>query len=263
MFDLSLMSWNILAPCWVKKEWYPSLYHLANDYQMRMDIILSKILSLNCNIVMIQEAQENLLHLIQEKLGEKYFFEFTQNNPSASPIANGLVTLIDKNWIYAKEIKIINGILDPIKGEAIQIIHIPSKNLSLINLHLDFIDPVSQAKMVKDKFHQLTGSTNSISVLGGDLNATKDRYDQFEWIGYKNIFDESNKDEIIPTYYPDQSNNKRCNTSIDHIFYDPNVVQCLQSGKGFDRKDQTLEDCLRILGSDHIYIWANFNFILN
>ncbi|CAF4048935.1 unnamed protein product, partial [Adineta steineri] len=38
MFDLSLISWNILAPCWVNKDWYPSLYELAIDSKTRSNI---------------------------------------------------------------------------------------------------------------------------------------------------------------------------------------------------------------------------------
>ncbi len=98
--DLSLMSWNILAPCWVEQEWYPSMYQLANDYQTRINVILSEISLLNCDIIIIQEAQQDLLHLFQEKLGEKYFYEFAANNPTTLSIDNGLLTLINNYWIY-------------------------------------------------------------------------------------------------------------------------------------------------------------------
>jgi len=239
ILDLSLMSWNILAPCWVKKEWYPSWYELAADYQTRMEKILSKISSSNCNLIFIQEAQENLLYLFEQKLTEKYFYQFAANNPSASSIKNGLLTLVEKNWKYSNEIKIINGILDPIKGEAIQIIQIPSRNLHFVNLHLDYIDSIPQAKMVTEKCNQLLGISTVISIMGGDLNAKKIVYDQFQWNRYKNIFNESNEEDIIPSYYPNPSN-KESNTctSIDHIFYDPNQVTLIESGKAWnDRQD--------------------------
>ena len=51
--DLSLMSWNILAPCWVNEEWYPSMYQLAKDSQKRMEKILSEISSCSSDVVMI------------------------------------------------------------------------------------------------------------------------------------------------------------------------------------------------------------------
>lgn len=47
--DFSLMSWNILAPCWVNKEWYPSMYQLANDHEKRMEKISSEISSRYCD----------------------------------------------------------------------------------------------------------------------------------------------------------------------------------------------------------------------
>lgn len=260
-YDFSLMSWSILAPCWVNKEWYPSMYQLANDHQKRMEKICSEICSCHCDVVMIQEAQEDLLPSFEMKLGEKYFFQFAANNPSTSSIPNGLVTLIKKDWIYSKEVKMINAILDPNKGEAIQIVHIPSKDLFLVNLHLDYMDSLLQAKMVKEKFHHLTNSMASITILAGDLNAEIDLCEKFQWIGYQNVFDQTNKDHLIPSHYPDPLNNEKGNVAIDHIYYDLNRVLCVQSGKAFDRNDQSLEDALQIFGSDHIYIWAHFHLL--
>jgi mRNA deadenylase 3'-5' endonuclease subunit Ccr4 len=129
MVDLSLMSWNILAPCWVEKDWYPSLYKLAADYQIRINKILSEISLHNCNIVSIQEAQEDIIDLLKQKLGENCLFEFASRDPAESAIPNGVLTLIHKDWKYSNEIRFINGILDPIQVEAIQIIHIPSKKI--------------------------------------------------------------------------------------------------------------------------------------
>jgi len=34
--EFSLTSWNILAPCWITQDWYPSLYHLASNHQKRI-----------------------------------------------------------------------------------------------------------------------------------------------------------------------------------------------------------------------------------
>jgi mRNA deadenylase 3'-5' endonuclease subunit Ccr4 len=262
MLDLSLMCWNILAPCWVEKEWHPSSYELASDYQTRINKILSIISSFNFDVIMIQEAQENFLHLFKQKLDEIYLFEFAPNNPTTSSFSNGLLTLINRNWKYSNEVKIINEILDPIKGDAIQIINIPSKNIYLINLHLDWIDPISQANMIKDKFNQLLGNSTSISIMGGDLNAEKHIYEKFQWFGYKNVFDESIKDNIIPSYYADP-HVQDSNSSIDHIFYDRNQVTLIDCGKAFNDQNRCLYDALQMFGSDHIYVWANFSFISN
>jgi mRNA deadenylase 3'-5' endonuclease subunit Ccr4 len=261
--DLSLMSWNILAPCWVEKEWYPSSYQLAADYQPRINLITSKICLLNCDVIMIQEAQENLIDLFKQKLNNNYFYKYASNNPTKASLSNGLLTLINKNWKYAKEAKIINGILDADNGDAIQITHIPSRNIYLVNLHLDYIDPLSQANMIKEKCDQLLGYPTNISIMAGDFNAEKDIYEQFQWIDYENVFDESIKDKIIPSYYADPGEEKDVDQSIDHIFYHPNQVKLIDHGKAFDVKGKTLEDALRFVGSDHIYIWAKFCFIQN
>ncbi|CAF2599592.1 unnamed protein product [Rotaria sp. Silwood2] len=253
------MSWNILAPCWVEKEWYPSLYDLAADHETRIKTIASNISSYNWDVIMIQEAQEDMISLFQEELGNDYLAEFARNNPNPCSVANGLLTLIHKDWKYAKEAKIINGILDDEQGDAIQIVHIPSKNIHLVNLHLDYIAPLSQAKMVKNKCNELLGTSNSMSIMAGDLNADKNVYEQFEWFEFKNVFNESNIDKIIPSYYTDRYD-EESNISIDHIFYDPNQVTMIEHGKAWDVQDQSLEDALKIFGSDHIYVWASFNF---
>ncbi|CAF3198237.1 unnamed protein product [Rotaria socialis] len=258
--DLLLMSWNILAPCWVEKEWYPSVYDLAADHHTRIKVIASNISAWNCNVIMIQEAQENMIPLFQEKLGDRYISEFAPNNPSSTSLANGLLTLIHKDWRYAGEARIINGILDSKQGDAIQIIFIPSKNIHLVNLHLDYICPLPQAKMVKSKCNELLGTSSSMSIMAGDLNADKIVYDQFEWIEFKNVFNESNEDKIIPSYYTDRYDDES-DISIDHIFYDPNQVALIEQGKAWNTQDRSLEDALRIFGSDHIYVWASFNFM--
>ncbi len=72
--------------------------------------------------------------------------------------------------------------------------------------------------MVKDKCKELLGNSPSISIMAGDLNSEKVIYDQFQWIGYKNVFDESIKDNVIPSYYPDPLT-KDSNKSIDHILF--------------------------------------------
>ncbi|CAF4881441.1 unnamed protein product [Rotaria sp. Silwood1] len=257
--DLSLMSWNILAPCWVDKEWYPSVYDLAADHETRIKTIASTISVHNWDVIMIQEAQEDMIPLFQEELGNDYLADFAQNNPTSCSMANGLLTLIHKDWKYAKEAQIINGILDRIQGDAIQIVHIPSKNIHLVNLHLDYISPLPQAKLVKKRCQELLGTSSSMSIMAGDMNASKNVYEQFEWVEFRNVFNESNIDTIIPSYYTDR-HDEEINESIDHIFYDPNQVTLIEHGKAWNDQDRSLEDALKFFGSDHIYVWAGFNF---
>lgn len=257
--DLSLMSWNILAPCWVNKEWYPSLYELAAAWQARFAIILAKICAMNCDVVFIQEAQEEFLPLFRDKLGGEYTLHFAPNNPTSAAASNGLLMLINKKWMHAEESKVLNGILDPEKGEAIQIVSIPSKNIHLVNLHLDYFDRLSQATKVLAKCEELLGFPDSISLMGGDLNAMKEVYEQFPWTGYQNVFDESSNENITPSYYPDPSN-QVSNASVDHLFFHQDRVTLVGSGKAWDPPGQSLEQALKTLGSDHIYIWAKFQF---
>jgi endonuclease/exonuclease/phosphatase family metal-dependent hydrolase len=258
--DLSLLSWNILAPCWVLKEWYPSLYDLADDDQTRLKLIVAHIHSLGHDIVIIQEAQEDRLYLFKEILGDDYFFEFISNNPTSSLKANGLLTLIRKNYLYASEIKITNGILDLQRGDAIQIITIPSKNLHLLNLHLDYHHRVDQSKMIQDRCDALLGTRHSIALMAGDLNAEVKDQHEFKWIGYENVCPESSKTAQIPTYYADPEYIWP-NMIIDHILYDPNRLKLIEHGKAWDTPDRTLEESLKKFGSDHIYIWATFRFL--
>lgn len=254
-FDFSLMSWNILAPCWVKEDWYPSLFHLANDHKRRIELIFENIISLNCEIVFLQETQQNLLNLFEEKLGDKYSLEYSPNNPTSSSISNGLLTLIKKDWQYAKQIQIFNDILDPIKGEAIQFICLPSKNLILTHIHLDYLHSLSQLKLIKTKFYELFNRSSSISLLAGDFNKTMFNCEQFPSDEYELIFNEK-----IPTYYPDPLT-KQSNSSVDQIIFNKNQLKLIQSGQAFQTNDRSLKDSLTIYGSDHIFIWATFKLI--
>ncbi|CAF0858770.1 unnamed protein product [Rotaria sordida] len=112
--DLSLMSWNILASCWINKESYPTLYELAADYQTRMNTIASQISSLNCNVTILQEAQENIIPSLKEKLGDNYLYQFAPNNPTSASVANGLLTLKKKDKITFFDIILNSNILDEI-----------------------------------------------------------------------------------------------------------------------------------------------------
>lgn len=252
--DFSLMSWNILAPCWVQKDWYPSVYHLASDHEKRLNLIFDNIIALNCDLIFLQETQADLLSLFQEKFGEKYLFEYAPNNPTSASLSNGLLVLIKTDWIYTKEMKIFNGILDPIKGEAIQFLHIPSKNLFFINVHLDYLDSLSQLNLIKKKFGQLFNQSTVVSLLAGDFNRNMSDCDQFPSNEYGYVFDQT-----VPTYYPDPAT-KQSNSSIDQIIYHKRRLKLLESGQAFQTKDQSLEDALRLFGSDHIFIWAKFQF---
>lgn len=258
-YHLSLLSWNILAPCWVNREWYPSLYEVAADHQTRLEMIGDRISSLGHDVVFIQEAQEDRITLLKERLNDAYSFDYVSNDPTTASLANGLLTLIRKNWQFASEIKIINGILDRERGEAIQIVIIPSRQICLVNLHLDYIHRALQANMVHQRCNELLGSAHSISIMAGDLNAETAECKQFQWIGYEDAFNDSDEKVTVPTYYPDAKQGER-NTAVDHVFYDPTQVQLVQYGKAWDRPDRSLADSLKVLGSDHIYVWTRFNF---
>ncbi|CAF0861439.1 unnamed protein product [Rotaria sp. Silwood1] len=257
--DLCLLSWNILAPCWVNQDWYPTLFEIAVNHRERINKIANRILSLEHDIVLIQEAQEDTVQLLRKKLDEHYVFHSAWNHPTAASVRNGLLTLIRKDWKYASTARMIHSILDLDKGEAIQIITIPSKNIHIVNLHLDYIDRLDQAKMVKDKCRIMLGIDNPVTILAGDMNAETDECDRFEWNEFKDVFHESNHCIRIPTYYPDPACSE-CNTAVDHIFYNPHQIKLIENGKAWDTPNGSLKDALTQFGSDHIYIWANFNF---
>ena len=258
--DLYLLTWSILAPCWVSQAWYPSLYELAANDQDRMNKVTNQIISLMPDVVLIQEAQEDTIPLLKRKLGQTFFFHFTSNNPTSASIANGLLTLIRMDWTYSSKAIVLDDILDPETGEAIQIMTIPSENIHIVNLHLDYANGIYQGKIVKDKCQKMLNTVHPVTIMAGDLNATiDDVYDRFEWNNFKAIFRESVEDIQIATYYPDPSRIS-INTAIDHIFYNPLQIKLIDSGKAWNNPNASVKDALTQLGSDHIYIWATFMF---
>ena len=258
--DLYLLTWNILAPCWVSQAWYPSLYEFASNYQDRMNKVANQIFSLMPDVVLIQEAQEDIIPLLKRKLEQVFLFHFTSNNPTSASIANGLLTLIRMDWTYSSQTIVLDGILDLETGEAIQIMTIPSKNIHIVNLHLDYANGIYQGKKVNDKCQKLLNTVHPVTIIAGDLNATiDDVHDRFEWNNFREVFRESVEDKQIATYYPDPSRTP-INTVIDHIFYDPLQIKLIESGKAWSNPNASLKDALTQLGSDHIYIWASFKF---
>ena len=259
-YDLSLMSWNILAPCWVEKEWYPFLYQVASDHDTRLSSIVSHISSGGHDVIILQEVQEDTFARLEEKLGQNYIYEFAPNNPTASSLANGLLTLIRKDWVHASEVQIINGILDSKEGEAIQIVTIPSKNIYLVNLHLHWIHRLSQSKMVQNRCNELLGADHRMTVPAGDLNAETEECNLFQWADFQDVFVEPSEVAKIPTYYPDNQSGEN-SRAIDHMFFDPNQVILLKYGKAWNVRNGSLADVLNRFGSDHIFVWAQFNFV--
>ncbi|CAF2534041.1 unnamed protein product [Rotaria sp. Silwood2] len=257
--DLCLLSWNILAPCWVNQDWYPTLFEIAVNHHERLNKIGDRILSLGYDVVLIQEAQEDTVLLLRQKLDDHYVFHSAWNHPTAASVRNGLLTLIRKNWKYASTTAMSHGILDVDRGEAIQIMTIPSKNIHIVNLHLDYTHRLCQAKLVKDKCRILLDTTNSVTILAGDMNAETDECDRFEWNDFEDVFRESDHCIRIPTFYSDPSR-AECNTAIDHIFYNPYKLKLIEHGKAWDISNGSLADALTEIGSDHIYVWARFNF---
>ena len=259
MVELLLLSWNILAPCLVRKEWYPTLYDLAADHRTRVALITLSIASLRPDICMLQEAQEDMIPVLVQNLGDDYLYQFAPNNPSECMIGTGLLVLIRKDWKFASEAKVANGILDPERGAAIQIITLPSQNIHLVNMHLDYEHHTPQAKLVQKRCTDLLNSSHPVAVMAGDMNAERTDYDNFGWIGYEDVFGSSSPLEKVPTYYPDPASGYPCG-AVDHIFYDRKQVELIESSKAWNSTDRTLNDALQQLGSDHIYVSAHFKF---
>lgn len=257
--DLRLLSWNVLAPCWVNQPWYPTLFELAANYEERFSKIVHKILSLDFDVVLIQEAQEDIVPLLKQKLNDFYVFHHSWNHPTAASVPNGLLTLIRKDWKYASTVTVNNDILDEKRGEAIQIITLPTKNIHIVNVHLDYNDHLCQAKMVKDKCRRLLNINNDLTIVAGDMNSEREECNQFEWHDLVDVFHEANDYNNVPTFYWDPGLCKR-NTAIDHIFYNPSQIKLIEYGKAWNNLNGSLKDALLQLGSDHIYVWATFNF---
>ena len=258
--DLSIMSWNVLAPCWVKQEWYPYQFEAASDHGKRFSTIVSHLTNLPHDIIILQEVQENMYTRLKESFDEMYTFDFAPNSPTTCSAANGLLTLIRKDSSNTSDVHVINGILDDNEGEAIQIIAIPAKNIYVANLHLHWMHRVSQAKMVLNRCNELLGTTQSMTILAGDLNAEIEETRLFDWNNLVNVFQGERRNFTIPTYYPDTVL-REDGRGLDHIFYDPQKFTLIRYQKAWNVRNGSLADTLATFGSDHIYVRAEFNFI--
>jgi len=58
---------------------------------------------LNCDLILLQETQENALNLFKEKMDDKYRFGYSApNHPTVCSISNGLLILTEKDQISTK-----------------------------------------------------------------------------------------------------------------------------------------------------------------
>lgn len=259
--NFRLLSWNILAPCWVRAEWFPKDFQQANQHDERLKKITEQIRLFDGDLVFLQEAQEDTIEKLRENFAEIYEIHVAWNSPSESSIKNGLAVFIRKSDRILSSALVFSGILDETLGESIQIVRIDSLKLNLINVHLNYLQSSIQGSKVLKKSKEILGENeNQISLIAGDLNCEKAQVEKFQWTKLRNVFHESIECNEIHSFYPDPGMDLK-SSAVDHIFYDPNQLELLSHGKAWSKPDGSLRKALEEIGSDHLYVWANFRSI--
>ena len=144
---LVIKSFNILAPVWVKPEWFPDVSKDLLDIKNRRERYMSCILADDPDIICLQEVTASELVYIRSTLENTHIIsELAANNPTSASEDNGTATLIRKSnylcnprWSIKKwyEYGNMSMILDI---DFYETSNGPIKPLTIINTHLEF-DP--------------------------------------------------------------------------------------------------------------------------
>lgn len=133
--QIKIMSWNILANCWVKPEWFLGVDLKLLDSTFRLQLNVSTIETSGADIVFLQEVDETsekILLVELDKIGY-HVSKMSKNPTSFSPVANGTAIAIKKSLMYMSHC-LIKCITFVDMGSII----LKIGDINFINVHLDW-----------------------------------------------------------------------------------------------------------------------------
>lgn len=272
--ELSLCTYNILAPCWADLSIYPQNSHPYIDKQFRRNLIINtlKQLSVKHDIIALQETQDDELPFLISELNSLGFSGFHINHKddywakyiTIDPpfVSNGVALFWKSENITMLE---INGYDLSTKGNRCIMGKFKKNNkiFRIVCVHLDTDTGGARAKEAKDIIEILPKENNVTDIILGDFNFNT------EYGPYNNIF-KSNRflnllkvlgkeDMTHPFDFSYAGNNNY--GSIDHILFRGNNVTPVD-GEILDfnvwKESNSMDDRISLLlqknGSDHFIV---------
>lgn len=163
---LRVMSFNVLASCWVKPEWFPGLDASILNLETRVALNVKAIVARQPDIVCLQEVDANS-HPLFETLLQQHGYAITplsKNEPSSSPIANG--TAIAYRCNFVDTLSFLNSRALDVGIGLISL----ARNWILVNVHLDRQEYGGSQQLPVLLKTLLEHNSNSTYLVVGDTN---------------------------------------------------------------------------------------------
>jgi endonuclease/exonuclease/phosphatase family metal-dependent hydrolase len=174
----SVMSFNLLADCWVKPEWFPGVRKdLLLDHKTRRSAAMAVIGGWAADIVCLQEVEEHVRTGLLEAFGRIYHISpLSANSPTSArdaegrEIANGTLIMAKRATIPQPEFRSL--LLADVGAVSLSIPPVVSslgdRGLEVVNVHLDWPDSGGRTQIrALAKWAQ----TDRALVVVGDWNA--------------------------------------------------------------------------------------------
>lgn len=240
---LHVVSWNILAPIYVKCEYYTSVKCEELNMKKRQSKIDNMLQWINSDVYLLQEVTEDeFKHLKSHHTIYRWFFQPHKINywkESSRHQKNGNVVGIRKNLhatsLSQHVLKLSNGN----RGIRVDGV-IRNRPVSFISVHLDDTKDVCRSMQIENLMNSVKNVHHPI-VIGGDLN------DEFG--GMVKIFKRHHyiASPSVPTYFEE---NAMC---LDYV-----LVKNIKVKPFFYIPSSSKFDIIKRFGSDHLPVTMIF-----
>mmetsp|Transcript_87024 Transcript_87024/g.241348 ORF Transcript_87024/g.241348 Transcript_87024/m.241348 type:complete len:309 (-) Transcript_87024:86-1012(-) len=267
---MRVLSFNILAPCWVG-ETYRGIEDALLEAGSRRVKVCQVIARSRADVVCLQEVQADQVSLLRECLGDEFdVSELAENRPTSAPIPNGVLMLTRRRRVLVHQLQpsVWNS-----EGSAAYLLEgtfLPSgRRFVAVNSHVAWGEP-GEDQMTKTRSHleatYCWPEADVDVVWCGDFNATPETpaVKKLKAVGFSDSLDFR---ADIHTFHAPELNlawdlqSKR----VDYVF-SSGRLQVSESSTlctpptGFSAMEQAdrCRWCLKEFGSDHTPVIAVF-----
>ena len=166
---ISVMSFNLLARCWVKPEWFPGVDVKTLVWEARVALNLKTITDAAPDVVCMQEVDEHSYPILKEKLAKAgyHLTDLAANHPSSAAVKNGTATAYSaKRWSQQPDTSMLIG------GMGTSILNLPGFPL-IVNIHLDRLND-GGAEQLEALWKVLGAHKRKECVVVGDTNVKQE-----------------------------------------------------------------------------------------
>jgi endonuclease/exonuclease/phosphatase family metal-dependent hydrolase len=280
--EFTLLSYNSLAPVYVKPDRYPIVSKTELlDRNERLMQQAGVIQYLKADIVLMQELQSDTAKELAEELAGWLYDSYQlldtawkekKKGPTSSPLVEvGLGVFVRKGREGLVD-EVRNTVLDTENGTVIQFIKLAGTNSWIANIHLDWERRAGQAASILNSFRSVVEEEDQVlAMVVGDYNGAIAEFvetlspmlpvEQDETVQTGGACTSSLEGSIrmckahtnltVVTYFTGGA--VKANSSIDHAFVRESHLQAsivpITYLSGYP---DTIERCLKEYGSDHV-----------